>query len=1287
VFDRHAGDAPEVGGRDAGKDHLDPYTLVGQLLVQRPAEGEHEGLRTCIHPVENLGVNGNKRGDIDDCSDTAGDESRNRGIGQPRNCAHVQRDHLAHLVNVGAEQWCGGSYPRVVHQNRDARIGPQHFFNHREIGWLAQVGGQHLDFAPGPTGNLGADDLQALSLSRNQNKIIAAVRQSVGIDRTDAGRRATDQGHARGILEHLPFFQTAEAGAEKAALRRLHNNCVAHMIILLGAAWPRMGLPWHGASTLAVRPVLLQDCANFPPIAVFSALALSFRASRRGKAKAVRPIVTEAVRARVLMAHGRGLSVKPGPHGANLTVDLECNPGQAVTKVDAMITERVARTTDVISFGPFTLVASERLLMKDGAPVELGSRTLEILIALVSRPNEVVGKRELLAQVWPDVTVEEGSLRFHIAGLRKALSDGKDGARYITTHAGRGYCFVAPILPSAGKASKDKTDAASIIPDASLPARSTRMVGRADSTLTLSVQLAASRFVTIVGSGGVGKTTVAVAVAYDLLEAFAGSVLFVDLAALLDADLAAISLASMLGLSVQSDDPIPGLIAYLRDKKILLILDNCEHIIEAAASLAERVFLAAPQVHILATSREALRVQGERVHRLTPLSFPPEDPGLSAEIALTFPAVQLFLERAEASGIRLDLNDADAAIVANICRKLDGVPLAIELAAGRVEAYGLQETAALLEQRLTLPWLGQRTAPPRQRTLQATLDWSYGLLSPVERLVLRRLAVFVGHFTLEAARAVVTSATIDQVLILGAIGSLVAKSMVATNRVGTTMRYRLLDTTRAYALEINVNDAEPTDFAARHATYYRGWLEQNRTEWSILSTGTERAPHLDGVNNVRAALEWCFSVNGDLEIGVGLAAAAVPAFLAMSLMAECQRWSERALLALDEASRGGHEEMQLQAALGLSLIFTRGMGEAARVALKRGLAIAEERDDALSQMQLLCPLHMFHFRIGDFKSALYYGKRTLSVAAAVGDPAAVALSHTFMGIPLHVTGELESARVEFEAAVQHGPSSQRTSLTYLGFDKVAGGALARTLWWLGYPTQAEDRARQSVEDAAGTGHPVSLSVSLLWAVSVFLWTGNLESAEEHLGRFVSHAESHSLGPYLALGRGYRGELAIRRGDAKSGVESLQRCLEELHAARYEVLAMACNIPLVQGLAALGQWAEGITLVNEAIRQVEANGGLSYLPELLRVKGSVLLSMPQPMREDAERCFLQSLDCSRRTGARAWELRTAIDLAELRAAQGRPETARAVLQPVFEQFVEGLDTADLKVAERLLATLS
>jgi predicted ATPase len=757
---------------------------------------------------------------------------------------------------------------------------------------------------------------------------------------------------------------------------------------------------------------------------------------------------------------------------------------------------------------------------------------------------------------------------------------------------------------------------------------------------------------------------------------------------LIDPDLAATAVASMLGLSVHSDDATPNLIAYLRDKRILLILDTCEHLIEAVAALASRIFMDAPQVHILATSREALRVEGEHVYKLQPLACPPDDLRLTAEVAQEFPAAQLFTERAAAGGARLGLGDAEAAIVASICRKLDGVALAIELAAGRVEAYGLQQTADLLDQRLTLLWPGQRTAPPRQRTLQATLDWSYRLLSGLERVVLRRLAVFVGHFTLEAALAVVTSAELDQALVLRAIDSLIAKSMVATRPVGAVMRYRLLDTTRAYVLQMSVDDAELADLAVRHATYYRQWLEQTGTEWPRLSSGAERAPHFAGINNVRAALEWCFGVGGNAEIGVGLAAAAAPVFLAMSLLTECHRWSERALLALDVATRAGEEEMRLQAALGTSLMFTRGESEAARAALNRSLAIAEERGDVLNRMLLLGPLHMFHLRTGDFKTALHYAKRSSAVAGTIGDPAAIALAHSLLGMSLHVMGDLSGARLELEAALWHGLGSRRTSMIYIGFDHHtwAGIALARTLWLQGHPAQAVERARQTVKDAEGMDHPVTLSIALNWAVSVFLWTGDLRSAEEYIDWFISHAESHSLAPYLAVGCGVKGELAIRRGDAKGGVESLQGCLEKLHAARYERLTTAFNISLVQGLAEIGRFAEGLTLIDETSRLVETNGDVCYMPELLRVKGGLLLSMPQPSGADAEMCFMHSLELSRRQAARAWELRTAVDLAALLAAQRRPESARALLQPVFEQFVEGSDTADLKAAERLLATL-
>jgi predicted ATPase/DNA-binding winged helix-turn-helix (wHTH) protein len=598
-----------------------------------------------------------------------------------------------------------------------------------------------------------------------------------------------------------------------------------------------------------------------------------------------------------------------------------------------------ALAKEVISFGPFSLIASERLLTRAGAPVELSARALDILIALLSRPNEVVSKSDLLAEVWPEVTVEAGSLRFHIAGLRKALGDGREGARYVTTLTGRGYCFVAPISRSSDQGQVLAATAISFR-HANLPGRLIGMVGRDDDVLKLSVRLNTARFVTIAGSGGVGKTTVAVAIGHHLIEAFAGAVLFVDLSMLGAPDLVATAVASMLGLSVQSTDVAPSLIAHLRDKRILLILDTCEHLIDAVAALTSAIFMAAPQVHILATSREPLQAEGEHVYRLDPLACAPDDPGLTAAVAQSFPATKLFMERAAASGARLDFSDAEAAIVVGICRKLDGVALAIELAARRVEAYGIHQTAALLDQRLTLLWVGPRTAPPRQKTLQATLDWSYGLLSELERVVLRRLAVFVGHFTLDAALAVVTCASVDRSRVFAAIDSLVAKSMVATRPIGAMMRYRLLDTTRAYALEIQVDDAELADLAVRHATYYRRWLEQNGAEWSTLSTGMERTPHFAGLNNVRAALEWCFGINGNAEIGVGLAAAAVPVFLAMSLLSECHRWSQRAILVLDHAARGSPEEMHLQAGLGISSMHMLGQSDAARLALNRSLAVA-----------------------------------------------------------------------------------------------------------------------------------------------------------------------------------------------------------------------------------------------------------------------------------------------------------------------------------------------------------
>jgi predicted ATPase/DNA-binding winged helix-turn-helix (wHTH) protein len=951
------------------------------------------------------------------------------------------------------------------------------------------------------------------------------------------------------------------------------------------------------------------------------------------------------------------------------------------------MTRPAAQTREVLSFGPFRLVVSERLLTKGGVPVELGARALDALITLVSHPNEIISKKDLLARVWPDVTVEEGSLRVQIASLRKILGDGRNGARYIATMAGRGYSFLAPILRSDDPGNAYMADRSSIR-YANLPNSLSRMLGRSDDTRLISTELRTTRFVTIVGAGGVGKTTVAIAVANDLMEAFAGAVLFVDLGMLNDPNLAATAIASMLGLPIQTGDVASSLIAYLHDNRILLILDTCEHLIETVAALAARIFAAGPQVHILATSREALRVEGEHVYNLEPLACPPDDPRLTAATTKTFPAAQLFLERAVTGGVRLDFNDAEAAIVARICRKLDGVALAIELAAGRVAAYGLPQTAALLDQHLALLWQGQRTAPARQKTLLATLDWSYGLLSDLERVVFRRLAVFVGHFTLEAALAVVACASVDQSLVFRAIDSLIAKSIVATRPIGAMMRYRLLDATRAYALNISIDGVALADLAERHAAYYRRWLEQAEIELQTHSGTVERMPYFSGLNNVRAALEWCFGVYGNAEAGVELASAATPVFLRMSLLPECHRWSERALRSLPKGKLGQPEEMHLQAAFGMSVMFARGQSEAVLAALNRSLSIAEEHADALNQLRFLGMLQQFCLRSGDFKAALHYANRCSAVSSKTEDPAVVALAQSLLGISLQLAGRLSQARVELETAIRHRSGSRTTSKIYLGFHYQSWASihLATTLWLQGHPAQAMDIARQTLKSPECMDHPVTLSGTLNRAISIFLWAGDLESTQQHVEWLISHAQSHYLVPWLSVARGIKGQLAIRWGDAKSGVEGLKECLDELHAEGNDLVSTEFKISLVQGLAAIGRFDEAMTLINETIRFVEVNGDLCYMPELLRVKGGVLVSTLMPSMDDAEMCFVQALELSRCQGAKSWELRTGIDLAALLVTRGQPEGARVLLQPIFGQFVEGFDTADLVAAERILATL-
>jgi predicted ATPase/DNA-binding winged helix-turn-helix (wHTH) protein len=939
---------------------------------------------------------------------------------------------------------------------------------------------------------------------------------------------------------------------------------------------------------------------------------------------------------------------------------------------------------EIVSFGPFCLHPAERLLTRDGEPVQLRGRAFDLLVALASRPHQLISKSDLLREVWPGLVVEEGSLRFHMANLRKTLGDGAGGNRYIVNSSGRGYSFVAEI--SRGSTPEPPPAAVVSFRHTNLPIR-LPMIDREVEIEQIPATLHATRFVTIVGAGGVGKTTLAIAVGHRLMESFGGALLFVDLSMVSDPALVGTIVASLLGLSVQSENAAPGIIAHLRDKRILMILDTCEHLVEPVAALASAIFAAAPEIHILATSREALQAEGENVYRLDTLACPPADSALTAEAARAFPAVQLFVERARASGAQLQFGDNEAGVVASMCRRLDGVALAIELAARRVDTYGVHGTAQLLDERLALSWVGPRSAPPRQRTLHATMDWSYSLLSDLERAILRRLAVFVGHFTLEAVTAVCGDG-VSRKDILNTVDSLIAKSMIATRPVGTVMSYRLLDTTRAYALDIALDETEACDLATRHATHYRQWLEGRGRDWSTLSSGAERTTDFAAMNNVRAALEWCFGGDGDARLGIRLAAAAVEIFLAMSLLPECHRWSQRGLVALDAETVGSSHEMRLQAGLGVSSSQMHGETDAVNDALNRSLSIAETTGDTVYEAGLLNMQYVFHARSGHFRIVLEYAHRCRDLAERSDDPAIRALAHSTLGMALQFSGDLRASRTELESLIGMLSQSQRSSIL-LGYDPHYRSiiALARTLWLHGYPDQAADRAAEAVAASDATGHTAALALVLAGASTVSLWRGDLDSARHYVDRSFALAEANAMGPLMAIGRCRKAELTIRRGNVRQGVADLRAGLKPIHAARHELLTTEFNMELALGLLALGQAGEGLDLVNETIDRVTGSGERVQLPELLRVKGKLLGALPDAHRNEAEACFRQSLDLARAQGAGAWELRTATDLAALMADTEHRGSAERLLKEIYDGFTEGFETADLKMAADVLARLA
>jgi predicted ATPase/DNA-binding winged helix-turn-helix (wHTH) protein len=945
-----------------------------------------------------------------------------------------------------------------------------------------------------------------------------------------------------------------------------------------------------------------------------------------------------------------------------------------------------------ISFGPFRLLSARRLLLEGDKPVRLGGRAFDILAALVEHAGQVVSREELISRAWPRTFVEDANLKIQISALRRALGDGQGGHRYVVTVPGRGYSFVAPVsLEEHSQAALPAT----VMPATrhNLPFAITRIIDREDAVAALLSRFSRERLLTVVGPGGVGKTTVALAVAERMLDRFEEGVWLVDLAPLADPHLVPSAVASVLGVEVRSENPLPGIVAGLRDRRMLLLLDNCEHVIDAAASLAGALLGGVPGVKILATSREPLGVAGEREYRLGPLDSPPRSSRSTAAAVATFPAVQLFVERVTAIIEDFTLTDANAPTVGEICRRLDGLPLAIEFAAPRVEALGIEGLAARLDD--TLPLLGTRSraAGPRHRTMRAVVDWSYGLLGQDEQRIFGALGVFSGGFTVEAAAAVAMDPANTRNDAIERLADLAVKSLLVADVGGAKPRFRLLDTTRAYAIEKLAESGEGGRIARRHAEYYltlfARFASENPLEGGIDDLGEYRRD----IDNLRAALDWAFSPAGDATMGVSLTIAAVQLWMHLSLMEECRRRVEQGLASLSSGEdRGERREMQLLASLGAALLYTKGATPETRAAFARALELADSFDDTDYRLRALWGLWVDRMNEGAVRDAQRLAEAFVVAAARSADPIAVAVGERMMGFSLHFAGDQGAAQIHLERMLgDHVPALGKRPIARFQFDPwvTARTRLAVILWLKGYPDQATRLVESGLDEAIAINHAVTLcNVLAQGACPVAMLTGDLKSAERYVAMLSENAAQAGLEFWEADARCFAAFLLIRRGEVEAGLHMLRRALHPLATETGHTRYDAYLGELAQALGHVGDVPGGLATIERALERSERTEGRWYVAELLRIKGELILMRGgQGADAETEGCFLRSFDWAFRQDALSWRLRTATSLARLLSAQGRSEEGLACLQPTYERFTEGFDTVDLIAAKRVLDGLA
>ena len=937
----------------------------------------------------------------------------------------------------------------------------------------------------------------------------------------------------------------------------------------------------------------------------------------------------------------------------------------------------------VYASGECEIDLARRELRVRGFPVPLGARAFEIIEVLAQSAGELVTKDELMNRIWPGAVVMENTLQVHAVAVRKALGPHRD---ILKTEARRGYRLLGEWTVRRHDATKppvglQRMRVDGFAPVTNFPAAVTRLVGRSAAVARLRDLISAYRVVTLTGPGGIGKTSLALKVARGVVGEFADGGWLVELASLSNPALVPAMAAEALKFPIGPDNITPEAVASaIGDKKLLLVLDNCEHLIGAAAILAETFLAHCPHVTILATSRETLRIAGEHVYRVPPLEVPA--PGRDEpDHILRHSAVELFIARTNALEAGFSPRADELPCIGAICRHLDGIPLAIEFAAAQVSAVGIQQVAAGLHDRFALLTRGRRTALPRHRTLRAALDWSYELLSEAEQRLLRHLAVFSGGFTAAAASAVVNEGGAAPSSVIEDLADLVTKSLVALDR-DTGSRWCLLETTRAYALEKLAGHGEHDRAALRHARYLRDLFSRSASRSSVGISADERMGRNREIDNVRSALDWCFSAGGDTAIGVDLAAGCAVWFRVDvgTSMFDTTRGAQQSLdlltKAFDTAAALDDLYAQERALVGIITFHSfSAEHDRTRTAAERLLQVTDQIGDAVLSRNAEGLMGAALVMIGRPREAQGFLRRYLNVDRAMPDqsrssaspPVYRAVARGFPTRALWLRGFIDQARLENQAS--------------------ARAFLSRALWLQGFIDQARLEAQASLDELPATDLPFPLCRVLYYGVCCIMpTTGDFAAAEQSIARMIGAATRINAPFWQTAGRFLSGKLMIEQGEFAQGVAVLNDAFDLCHRTGRRMSYPEFKGALATGLGGLGQLDEALTAVNEGLDgAVQGEQGHDlFFAELLRIKGEILLRRDSVTA--AEESFRGALAIARQQEALLWELRATLGLARLLVKQGRGGEARQLVAQVYDRFTEGFETPDLRAAKAFLDEL-